>query len=76
MTRGTPPYMVTAGTEESANHESLKSAVEAASDMDEDGAQDPIQVVDSKGEIVLYGGELTDQIMDYRISKRGTHATR
>ena len=76
MTRGTPPYTVIAGTEESGGHESLKSAVESASDMDEEGAQDPVQVVDSRGEIVLHGGELTGEIMDYRASKRGAHATR
>lgn len=76
MTRGMPPYTVTAGNDEATSFDDIKSAVEAASDMDENGVQDPIQIIDATGTIVLQGGELTSEILDYRASKRGSHTGR
>lgn len=76
MARGTPPYTVTAGNDEATSFDTIKRAVEAASEMDESGAQDPIQIVDAAGTIVLHGGELTSEILDYRASKRGSHVGR
>lgn len=53
------------GGEQSDGHHSLNSAIEAASDI-ESGAQDPIQIIDVTGDIILANGSLTDAIMDFR----------
>jgi len=66
--------MVVAGNDQSSVHRSLDSAVEAASDMDRAGSEDAIQVVDSTGEIVLQGGELTDRIIEHRNGRKGARA--